>query len=109
MKRKVLFYSFLLLFCCFFAMPAVEAKAADYLITGYDVDMKVTKQNTYRIKETITTKFLVQRHGIYRDIPVINDVRRTDGSTDRILAKVENISCGVDSYEVSRLGDYCRI
>lgn len=51
MKRKVLFYSFLLLFCCFFAMPAVEAKAADYLITGYDVDMKVTKQNTYRIKE----------------------------------------------------------
>lgn len=109
MKRKVLFYSFLLLFCCFFAMPAVEAKAADYLITGYDVDMKVTKQNTYRIKETITTKFLAQRHGIYRDIPVVNDVRRTDGSTDRILAKVENISCGVDRYEVSRQGDYCRI
>lgn len=109
MKRRVLLYGLLLVFCCLFAIPAVEAKAADYLITQYNVDMKVTKQNTYRIQETITTNFLQARHGIYRDIPVKNDVKRTDGSTDRIVAQVENISCGGDQYEVSREGDNCRI
>lgn len=109
MKRRVLLYGLLLVFCCLFAIPAVEAKAADYLITQYNVDMKVTKQNTYRIQETITTYFYQAKHGIYRDIPVLNDVQRTDGSTDRIVARVENISCSGDKYEVSREGDNCRI
>lgn len=109
MKRKIFIGSFFLLFCFLFVVPAVEAKALDYTIEKYQVDMKVTKQNTYRIQETITTNFYEAKHGIYRDIPVLNDVKRTDGSTSRILARVENLSCSGDNFEVSREGDYCRI
>ncbi len=109
MNKKICFLLCSFFFCFLFLAPSSIAKAEDYTIESFDVDIKVSAQNTYRITETITADFTQAKHGIYRDIPLINDVQRTDGSTDRIAVKVSNISCGDDPYEVSREGDYCSI
>lgn len=109
MKKRIVLGGLLLLFLCFAAVPAGEAKAANFNIQKYHVDMKVTKQNTYRITETIGVRFISYSHGIYRDIPVANDVVRVDGSKDHIVAKVENINCGSETCEVSREGNNCRL
>lgn len=100
---------FFLLLLCFLAAPPGEAKAANFIIRKYDVSMKVTKQNTYRIEETILVNFSSLSHGIYRDIPLRNDIKRTDGSEDHIRAKVQNIHCGSEKYEISREGNNCQI
>ncbi len=107
MMRRIRYF-LLLLLLCLFASPAVSASARDYTIESYHVDMKVTIQNTYHIEETIKVNFPGKRHGIYRDIPLVNNVERLDGSKDRIVARVENIHCG-DDYSTSREGDNCRI
>ena len=44
--KKFLCIGFLTLFFGLFIMPTNEAKAYDYTIDSYHVDMKVTKQNT---------------------------------------------------------------
>ena len=62
--------------------------------------MKVTKDNTYQIKEHIEVNFKSKSHGIYRDIPLVNDVKREDGSSNRIVARVENLDCGDEEYDL---------
>lgn len=88
----------------FFAAP-MNAKAANFTIDKYEVNMKVTKDNTYQIKEHIEVNFKSKSHGIYRDIPLVNDVKREDGSSNRIVARVENLDCGDEEYESSREGN----
>lgn len=65
----------------------------------------MTKDNTYQIKEHIEVNFKSKSHGIYRDIPLVNDVKREDGSSNRIVARVENLDCGDEEYESSREGN----
>ena len=54
----------------FFAAP-MNAKAANFTIDKYEVNMKVTKDNTYQIKEHIEVNFKSKSHGIYRDIHLL--------------------------------------
>lgn len=107
--KRIMRIGLLIFFAALFAAPSIRAGAYDYTIEKYQVTMKVTTQNVYRIQETITVDFNEARHGIYRDIPVVNEVKRLDGSSDRIIARVENISCGEDDYETSREGNTCQI
>lgn len=104
--KKRLGFVFLILLFSFFLVPETEAKAHDYTIESYNVDMKVTNQNIYRITETIDVNFLVERHGIYRNIPLENNVIRQDGSTSRVMARVEHVSCS-DEYDISRESNNC--
>lgn len=110
--RKLVKIGLLVFFLCFLCAPAMQAKAYDYTIDAYHVDMKVTKQNTYRITEQIKVNFNYSRHGIYRDIPLLNKIEREDGSSDRVMAKIENINC-TDTFSASREKidgrDYCRL
>lgn len=110
--KKIIRMGVLLFFLGFFFAPEIQAKAYDFTIEKYHVDMKVTKQNTYRITEQIKVDFHRERHGIYRDIPVSNKIVRQDGSTDNVMAKLDNISCS-DDYSCSRQSgnsiDYCRL
>ena len=87
------------------------ASAEDYYpyqIKNYNVNVRVTKQNVYYVTEMIDVNFDQPRHGIYRDIPVINTVSREDGSSARIQAKVEKIKCNEQS-SINRQGTYCHI
>lgn len=62
-----------------------------YLIDTYDIKVNVNSDNTYDITETIMAYFNEERHGIYRNIPTINNIIRQDGTTAKNYAKISNI------------------
>lgn len=110
--KQLLKIGALICFLCFMCAPVMEAKAYDFTIDSYHVDMKVTKQNTYRVTEKLTVNFNRSRHGIYRDIPLLNRITRKNGSTNTVMAKLENVSCS-EPFSSSRTTtsdiDYCRL
>lgn len=80
----------------------------DYIIKNYHMDIDITEENVYVIKETIHAYFNVEKHGIIRNIPQKNNVKRNDGTSYRVFAKIKNIY--VDNiFDVDRNGDSCDI
>ncbi len=84
--------------------------AADeaFYITSYTVTVQVSQDNVYHIQEDIGVNFTDFRHGIYRDIPISYTVSREDGSSNRVRAKVSNVSCN-EPYKTSRSGGNYRL
>ncbi|MDE6567550.1 MAG: DUF2207 domain-containing protein, partial [Lachnospiraceae bacterium] len=81
---------------------ARQAEAAEaFYITNYTVTVQVSQDNVYHIQEDIGVNFTESRHGIYRDIPISYTVSREDGSSNRVHAKVSNVSCN-ETYKTSR-------
>lgn len=109
MKKRGILIGFFLLLAFFFLAPTMDASAYGYTIEKYHINIRVTTQNIYQIEETISVHFNQSYHGIYRDIPLVNKVERTDGSKNTIHAKIKNIRCGSDDFDVSREGDDCEI
>ena len=68
------------------------SSAQGYYIKSYNVDITVSEDNIYNIKETIVTNFKTAKHGIKRVIPTRNTVERTDGTSSTNKAKITNIS-----------------
>lgn len=62
-----------------------------YVINKYDVNIIVNENNTYHIKENIKAYFNEPRHGIFRTIPLKNEVVRLDGTSHINRARVNNI------------------
>ncbi len=83
-----------------FAFPAFADDSAEqnepYYFTHYDVQMEVEENNTYHITEYISANFNKYRHGIVRIIPYKNTVRRADGSSASVRAKIRNVKCNED-------------
>ena len=78
----------------------------DYVIDKYNVNIKVNTDNTFDIVETIKTYFNQPKHGILRNIPLINKITRLDGSKSTNRARITNLSVN-NKYKVSREnGDY---
>ena len=69
-----------------------EYYSAGYVINNYSVDIIVGENNKLKITEVIDCKFTMSSHGILRYIPVVNEVKRADGSKTTQLAKIENVS-----------------
>ena len=63
-----------------------------YIIENYDVDMIVNENNSFDITEKITVYFNENRHGIIRNIPLKNEIKRLDGSFSKNKAKISNIN-----------------
>lgn len=60
--------------CLLFGAPTVHAAVGEH-ITAYDVDIVVHEDATLDVVETITYDFGDnQRHGIYREIPLVGEV-----------------------------------
>ena len=73
----------------------------NYVIDKYDINIIVNEDNTLDITETITAYFNVSKHGIFRIIPLKNNITRLDGTKSTNRTQVLNVS--VDSeYKVSR-------
>ena len=68
-----------------------NASYVPYFFTAYNVDINVNENNSFDITEHISAYFNEQRHGIFRTIPTRNQVRRTDGTSHSVKAKVKNI------------------
>lgn len=88
------------------------SSSSGYTITSYNIDMVVNEDNTFDITETITAYFTTAKHGIYRRIPLKNNVTRTDGTKSNNRAKINNISVSENyttsnesRYKVIKIGD----
>ena len=73
----------------------------DYVLDKYDVNIKVNKDNTFDVVETITAYFNEPKHGIFRTIPLTNKITRLDGSKSTNRARITNLSVN-SKYKVSR-------
>ena len=92
MKQKILFAVILIFFIVFTGKTEVYAGVDKFSIRDYDVFIKIDKDNTYHVVETIRVKFFAgNQHGIYRNIPLKNTVKRPDGSEGTTYAKVDNV------------------
>ena len=67
---RIAFVTMAIVMC--FAMTTVSALGYSYTTDAFDVDIVVNKDNTYSINETISVDFDIDKHGIYRYIPVGN-------------------------------------
>ena len=88
----------------------------EYNINKYDININVNENNTFNITEKIDTFFNVEKHGIFRKIPLRNDIVRLDGTTSKNRAKVSDIkvsnnySLSTESeYKIIKIGDANRI
>ena len=79
LKHILLCCSFFILLLCLIPAQA-QASKYTYNIEKYNVSIRVTPQNTYEITEKLTVNFKTEHHGIYRRIPLENEVGRDDGA-----------------------------
>lgn len=91
--KKILLY-FIALITCFLAP---FAKAENFYINNYNVDIKVTQNNLLKITEDIDTYFTSSSHGIFRTIPLVNDIERADGSKGKTYAGITNLKVSEQS------------
>ncbi len=83
--------------------PSINPKYSnlDYIIDKYNVDINVNENNTLDITETITAYFNVSKHGIFRTIPLRNEITRLDGTTSTNRTQITNLSVN-NEYSTSR-------
>lgn len=115
MKKRYMIYLFIFAFSFMFFISdevLAETSAGGYTIESYDIDMHVNENNTYDITEKITAYFDEPRHGIYRKIPLKNNIIRADGTKSSNRAKITNIQVNDKytthkeyGYEVIKIGD----
>ena len=95
MKQKILGVMFIIIMCFIFLIPNQslgKISTSDYTIQSYNINMIVNEDNTFDITEDITAYFNVEKHGIYRKIPLKNTITRTDGTKSNNRAKITDIS-----------------
>ncbi len=78
----------------------------EYVIDSYDVIINVNENNTYDITENIVAYFNVNKHGIFRKIPLKNTITRTDGTSSVNQAKVSNLSVSSEYSTETSSHDY---
>lgn len=89
-----------------FSAFANEYGFKPYYIKNYDVCINVTEDNILQVTENIDVYFNQQRHGIYRYIPVKNNVERADGTTGETRAKISSVHCSDYFSSSSENGNY---
>ncbi len=95
-NMSLVFFSIVILF------PILNVKAySGYEITKFDIDMIVNEDNSFEITETIGVYFDLSKHGIYRTIPVKNEIIREDGSKSKNRAKITDINVN-NEYQILR-------
>lgn len=99
-KLSAVFCTALLLILTAVSMLSADAYTTqdDYYIDNYNVDMQVLENNTIRVTESIDAYFNIEKHGIFRYIPVECNVNRARGDGGVVKAKVKNISVS-EKYE----------
>lgn len=101
-KNKKMYILFLILTIISIIIPntsnAAQKKYYDYTIERYNINMTVNEDNTFDITEIITTNFNVSKHGIFRKIPLKNEVKRLDGTKSNNKAQITNIDVVGDDY-----------
>ncbi|HHW69696.1 MAG TPA: DUF2207 domain-containing protein [Tenericutes bacterium] len=84
----------------------------DYYIDQYDIEITVNEDNSFDIIETLKVYFNVEKHGIYRKIPLKNNIIREDQSKGFNRAKITDVDVNnkyvinkSDSFYEIKIGD----
>ena len=89
-KLYILIFSIFLF--TFIILPnKVLGKSRGYTIKNYNIDINVNENNSFDITETITANFSQEQHGIIRNIPRVNYIKRNDGTTAKNIALITDI------------------
>lgn len=80
--------------------------AENFYIENYDVILKVDNYNNIDIEENIDVNFTHPSHGIFRNIPYINNVVRADGRSYKTRAIISNIRTSEHSSITEENGNY---
>ncbi|MDE7390434.1 MAG: DUF2207 domain-containing protein, partial [Lachnospiraceae bacterium] len=78
----------------------------DYVIDSYEVQINVNEDNTFEIEEYITVYFNEPRHGIYRDIPLTNNIHRADGTKSKNRVNLSDVRVSEESDASIESGNY---
>ena len=113
MEKIIKKYIFLIIITLLFVNPLkVYASNSEYVINNYDINIVVNENNTLKITEKIGAYFNVDKHGIFRKIPLRNTVTRLDGTTSKNRAKISEIEVSdnyslynENGYKVIKIGD----
>ncbi|MFI3260599.1 MAG: DUF2207 domain-containing protein [bacterium] len=63
----------------------------NYYISNYDIKINVNENNLLEITEIIDVYFLEESFGIFRELPLSNNVFRLDGTMDIIKSNISNL------------------
>ena len=113
MKEIIKKYIFLIIITLLFISPIkAYASTSEYVINNYDINIVVNENNTLKITEKIGAYFNVDKHGIFRKIPLRNTVTRLDGTTSKNRAQISEIEVSdnysvysENGYKVIKIGD----
>ena len=113
MKEIIKKYIFLIIIILLFISPIkAYASSSEYVINNYDINIVVNENNTLKITEKIGVYFNVDKHGIFRKIPLRNTVTRLDGTTSKNRAQISEIEVSdnysvysENGYKVIKIGD----
>lgn len=83
-----------------------EYETESYVIDKYDIKINVNENNTFDITETITAYFNVPKHGIFRTIPLKNNIVRLDGTKDTNRTQISNVSVDKEYTTKRENGNY---
>ena len=78
----------------------------DYALTKYLIEIIVNENNTFNITERITAHFNIDKHGIFRKLPLRNEVVRLDGTKSHNRAKISDIKVTGDQFSLYRENGY---
>lgn len=83
------------LICLTCLLPGARAADAGYDITAYNINVDIGEDNVYHVTETITADFHVPSRGIYRYIPLRQEMKWVaEDNTKRVIynTKIDSIS-----------------
>lgn len=107
LMRKAIFAFISSLLTLLIFAPSVFAQ--EWTISDYKSDLTIQEDGKLHVKETITTNFSVDKHGIFRDIPFI--YQKENG--DEYYTKVDVLKITRDGkeekFEESRQGSYINL
>lgn len=93
-------------------IPINSNATGEYSIESYDINIIVNEDNTMEITETIETYFNISKHGIFRKIPLRNEVVRLDGTKSNNRARITDVKVSEkftmyneNGYKVIKIGD----
>ena len=109
---KKCFFIIVIAFFTVFIAPQETFAQSGFIITSYDINMLVNEDNSFDITENIGVYFNEPRRGIFRSLPLRNEIVRLDGtmSSNRavisdILASEQFTEYNERGYRVIRIGN----
>ena len=69
--KKLFFLPVLLISLFFYSSKNISAQSNGYVITNFTSEISIEKDTSLSVKETVTVNFPYEKHGIFRNIPVI--------------------------------------